>query len=124
MVIEKIDDKSSNSPLTAPRLIDLIESQFSESQVSADTLIQHILESLNKHSSQYKYIVSVTSIDIPTESPSSCEIDNKFGASWNAKKDGFLTHVLEDKHAGKNHVVSVAWLSKWLWILSIYIICH
>ncbi|KAL3232921.1 Topoisomerase I damage affected protein 2 [Nakaseomyces bracarensis] len=106
---ETVQNKSDNSPLTVDKLISVIEEKFEQvDKSSSDEIIKELLQSFSKHSSQFKYIVNLTIVDVSN----AVDIENKFGASWNAKKDGLFNHIIVDKVSNKQYVFTVVWVSK------------
>lgn len=112
--VETVSNKSDNGPLTVSKLTALIEDEFNKVDTSTEThsdeLIKCLLQTLSKHSSQFKYIVNLAVVDIIGDD--GINIENKFGASWNAKKDGLFNHIVADEKSNKQYVFTIAWISK------------
>lgn len=122
MEFQVLEDKACNSPIPQVKLIDLIETCYvsavgEESSSKGgksilDVFLQRLLEQLNKHSTQYKYVVSVTSLSGDAVDDN-VEMDNSVSASWNSKKDGLFNYMLNDADpSGKQHLVTLIWISK------------
>ncbi|AQZ10221.1 TDA2 (YER071C) [Zygosaccharomyces parabailii] len=118
MEFETSQDKTSNSPIPRDKLAALIRSTYTTLQeqgtASVDQLLQRVLEHLNAHSSFYKYIVSVTTLESRLEPHNSedCTMSNAIGASWNSRKDGLFNYDLPDEQKGVKHLVTVIWVAK------------
>lgn len=119
MEFEAHQDKTSNAPIPREKLSELIRSTYADLKGEDGTLINEllkkILEQLNTHSSFYKYIVSITTLENRSEHLSSdeCTMSNAIGASWNSRKDGLFNCDLPDKeHEGVKHLVTVLWVAK------------
>lgn len=124
MEIEIHDGRSDNSPLPQEKLISFIQESHdtirddNETDLStkplSNPLIKSILEKLEKHSSLYKYIVSVTTLDLeePTEGGSKFSFKNDIGASWQSKKDGIFNYKLEDVDGKRCYLITILWLHK------------
>lgn len=120
MEFQILEDKAANSPLPRLKLIDLIETCYvstlgecsGDTSLVVDVFLKKLLEQLNKHSTQYKYVVSMTSLS-GNASGDQVEINNAVSASWNSKKDGLFNYTLNDQEpSGKQYLVTLIWISK------------
>lgn len=117
MNLEIKENSLDNAPLPEEKLLDLINFTYGEIQNDnsvfiTDDLIQKILEMLNKHSSLYKYIVSVTTVNNVSDQ-NDLKISNTFGASWSPKKDGqFSCGIKDENDSSIQYLVSIIWISK------------
>ncbi|CAI4060292.1 Tda2p SKDI_05G1480 [Saccharomyces kudriavzevii IFO 1802] len=122
--IEIKDGRSENLLLPKEKLISLVresydsirdnnEIDFSTESIS-NALIKLILEKLEKHSSLYKYIVSLTTLNFEelTEEGINFSLKNDIGASWQSKKDGMFNYKLEDKDNNRCYLITILWLHK------------
>lgn len=117
MEFETGQDKVSNAPLPESKLIELIETCYVAVSASSsqnggslvDDFLKKALEQLVSHSSQFKYVISMTSLK---GSPRNGDISmaNAVGAAWNSKKDGFYNYTLTGGE--EKYLVSVFWVSK------------
>lgn len=124
MQIEIKDGRSDNSPLPEEKLVLLIQESYDSLRDDNETdpstksisnlLIKLVLEKLEKHSSLYKYIVTVTTLDIGELSGGTANfsLKNDMGASWQSKKDGIFNYKLEDKDDAKCYLMTILWLHK------------
>lgn len=113
MEFQILEDKVSNCPIPKAKLIDVIEtchvSAMAEREGSVgDVFLRKLIEQLNKHSTQYKYVVSMTGL---SGSRGELNMESAVSASWNAKKDGLFNYVLGDAD-GKQYLVTVIWIAK------------
>ncbi|CAI4060379.1 hypothetical protein SKDZ_05G1480 [Saccharomyces kudriavzevii ZP591] len=122
--IEIKDGRSENLLLPKEKLISLVqesydrirdnnEIDFSTESIS-NALIKLILEKLEKHSSLYKYIASLTTLNFEelTEEGINFSLKNDIGASWQSKKDGMFNYKLEDKDNNRCYLITILWLHK------------
>ncbi|CAR27086.1 hypothetical protein ZYGR_0I03600 [Zygosaccharomyces rouxii] len=119
MNFETGQDKTSNAPIPKDKLSELIKSTYDNLErsgnASVDQLLKSLLEQLNSHSSLYKYIVSISTLETGSETIDSenCTMSNAIGASWNSRKDGLFNYDLPDnEHRGVKHLVTVIWVAK------------
>ncbi|QHS72857.1 Tda2p [Saccharomyces paradoxus] len=124
MQIEIKDGRSDNSPLPEEKLVWLIQESYDSLRDDNETdpstksisnlLIKLVLEKLEKHSSLYKYIVTVTTLDIGELSGGTANfsLKNDTGASWQSKKDGIFNYKLEDENDAKCYLMTILWLHK------------
>lgn len=125
-------DKVNNSPIPQDKLIDLIQTSYistiaeehsEQAESIIDRFLKHILEQLNKHSSLYKYVVSLTTLKTVQESEEKYSggdgsddnfaMANAVGASWNSKKDGLFNYTVKDEeYPNQQHLVTIIWVSK------------
>lgn len=122
------EGKVSNAPLPENKLIDLIETCYVTSMTESkanpsisiiDCFLKNILEQLNKHSSTYKYVVSVTSLkSLKDDEDDELEeenfrMTNAVGASWNAKKDGLFNYAVRSAEKPRQqYLVTLVWICK------------
>ena len=117
MQIEIKDGRSDNSPLPERKLVTLIQESYDSlkddneinlsTESTSNLLIKLVLEKLEKHSSLYKYIASVTTLNIE-----GLNEENAIGASWESKKDGIFNYKLEDKNSNECYLITILWLHK------------
>lgn len=132
MEFETNQDKVTNSPIPQDKLIDLIQTSYNsiiaedhneQAQSIIDRFLKRILEQLNKHSSLYKYVVSLTTLKTVQESEETHSegdgsddnftMANAVGASWNSKKDGLFNYTVKDEeYPNQQHLVTIIWVSK------------
>ncbi|CCF60710.1 hypothetical protein KAFR_0L01020 [Kazachstania africana CBS 2517] len=119
MEVQIRESKASNSPVTQERLIALIDLTFKEvtaennGKVSNNSIVHGILEKLNAHSSLYKYVISITSIETDESiTDSNFQLSSAIGSSWNTKKDGLFNHIFENDSTGIKYLITVIWISK------------
>ncbi|EJS43970.1 YER071C [Saccharomyces arboricola H-6] len=124
MEIEIKDGRSDNLPLPKDKLVALIQESYDtigvnnedgpSTKPNSNTLIKSILEKLEKHSSLYKYVASVTTLYIGEldEVSKNFSLKNDIGASWQSKKDGIFNHKLEDKNNNRCYLITILWLHK------------
>ncbi|EDO14318.1 hypothetical protein Kpol_147p1 [Vanderwaltozyma polyspora DSM 70294] len=108
---------NENSPIPKEKLTTLIDEVYGERKEKSDftynNLIQGILEGLNKHSSFYKYIVTVTDVQNKQSGSNDFELEHYFGASWSSKKDGLFQYCLpSEEDTSSQSVVTIVWISK------------
>lgn len=65
------------------------ESLSNNSSISTNNVIDHVLQSLQKRLSKYKYIVQATSVR--SENDVDLLIRTQYGAAWESKRDGCIT---------------------------------
>ncbi|QLL32339.1 hypothetical protein HG536_0C05080 [Torulaspora globosa] len=122
MEFQILEDKVSNCPVPKVKLIDVIEtchlSAMAEEGIRegatsvVDVFLRKLLEQLNKHSTLYKYVVSMTSLSADG-SRGQLSMANAVSASWNSKKDGLFNYVLDDAEtSGKQYLITVIWIAK------------
>ncbi|CCH60272.1 hypothetical protein TBLA_0C04760 [Henningerozyma blattae CBS 6284] len=126
MNVQLKDSRVDNSPISEKRLVDLFETQFSH-LIDQDTypgdikdlLTNKILQHLNKHSSRFKYIVTITTIHSfgkPSDKHSNnihdLEIENSIGTSWNSKKDGLFNYQINDSNENMAYLITLLWIAK------------
>lgn len=111
--------KASNAPIPEDKLSELIKTTYENlkenGDSSVDKLLQKLLTQLNSHSSFYKYIVSISTLETKGESTSNenCNMSNAIGASWNPRKDGLFNYNLsDDADSNIKHLVTVIWVAK------------
>ncbi|CCE64921.1 hypothetical protein TPHA_0J00990 [Tetrapisispora phaffii CBS 4417] len=122
MSVEIEGSKLENCPLNKDKLVELIETCYEKlkDNFENDKFIQEILSSLNSHSSIYKYIVTITGLDINNLNDNNMNLNivNSFGASWSPKKDGLYNYVInkenEDSEQQKMSqlLITIIWISK------------
>lgn len=106
-------EKTSNAPIPRDKLSELIKTSHEKSSI--EQLVTSVLEQLNSHSSLYKYVVSVTTLETGSENVSNeaCMMSNAIGASWNSRKDGLFNYELPDnEREGVKHLITVIWIAK------------
>lgn len=111
----KDNNRDSNGPMDKSTLMSLVDTEFQNiqsQQQSINDLTKILLERLNKNSSQYKYIVTVTTLKKHNDLEPQLEIDNVVGASWNSAKDGFLNHQIVNPSTNSIHIVTILWVAK------------
>lgn len=87
-----------------------------DSGLCTDSFIKEIIDGLNKISSNYKYIVSVTKIektdsevnDTGVGNEMNVKIENTVGTSFNQNKDGLFNYRLSVD--GKNYLITIIWI--------------
>ncbi|AET38976.1 Tda2p Ecym_3495 [Eremothecium cymbalariae DBVPG len=98
---------NKNCPFTAERLREILDQEFGEQEEYLGDLTS-VVERLNEISSQYKYLVNVTEVQgIGTPG---MEVHGRLGASWDAERDGQLTHRVSRND--REVLISVVWISK------------
>ncbi|CCD25308.1 Tda2p NDAI_0E04910 [Naumovozyma dairenensis CBS 421] len=119
--VEEVD--LSQAPFSSEKLIDFIESSY-DSIVNADDesalkdiWIRNILQRLNKFSSSYKYVVSMTCLESSKDqnTQNNYSISTSFGAIWNPQKDGQFTYRINSKHSDtldKEYMFTIMWIYK------------
>ncbi|QLQ80597.1 hypothetical protein HG537_0D05980 [Torulaspora globosa] len=116
MEFQVLEDKVLNCPVPKGKLIDVIETCYVSAMASSreegmgvgDVFLRKLVEQLNKHSSQYKYVVSMTSLG-----SDGCPGDCAVSASWNSKKDGLFNYVLADAEPSAiQYLITVIWIAK------------
>ncbi|CAI4878459.1 CHS_3a_G0015160.mRNA.1.CDS.1 [Saccharomyces cerevisiae] len=124
MQVEIKDGRSDNSPLPERKLVTLIQESYDSlkddneinlsTESTSNLLIKLVLEKLEKHSSLYKYIASVTTLNIEglNEENANFSLKNDIGASWESKKDGIFNYKLEDKNSNECYLITILWLHK------------
>lgn len=119
MNFETGQDKTSNAPIPRDKLSELIRLTYEKLEkngnASKDQLLRSLLEQLNSHSSLYKYIVSISTLETQPEAADAenCTMSNAIGASWNSRKDGLFNYDLPDnERRGVKHLVTVIWVAK------------
>lgn len=110
-------DKVANAPVSQDKLVELIETSYVAAGASPgegsvkDKFLTKFLEQLVQHSSQYKYVISMTSLK-GEANPKDYDVSmsNDIGAAWNSKKDGFYNYTLANND--EKFLVTVFWISK------------
>ncbi|CAI4038544.1 hypothetical protein SMKI_05G1550 [Saccharomyces mikatae IFO 1815] len=122
--VEIKDGKSENSPLPEEKLVSLIQESYdslrdsheidSSTEPISNPLIKLVLEKLERHSSLYKYIVSVTTLDVGdlNEGANDFSLRNDTGASWQSKRDGIFNYKLESQNNNTCYLITILWLHK------------
>lgn len=78
---------------------------------TSSKVIQHVLHSLQKRLSKYKYIVQVTSAPRPgTDVDVDVLIKTLFGAAWESKRDGCITLKYEADTNEEITFVTIYWV--------------
>lgn len=70
-----------------------------------------ILSKLNQNSSQYKYIISITTLTTKSDA-NDITITNEVGALWSPKKDGLLNFQLLNDAKNTQYFVTVFFIFK------------
>ncbi|QLG73257.1 hypothetical protein HG535_0E03410 [Zygotorulaspora mrakii] len=128
MEFQCIEDRAQNAPLPENKLIDLIETCYVTSKnetksdqnaILVERFLKYILEQLNKHSSLYKYIVSMTCLKSLVDEEDSDSVDGNFtminsvGTSWNPKKDGLFNYTVRSAERPRQQfLVTIIWVYK------------
>lgn len=108
-------DKVANAPVSQDKLVELIETSYVAAGASPgqgsvkDKFLTKVLEQLVQHSSQYKYVISMTSLKGEAKD-NDVSMSNDIGAAWNSKKDGFYNYTLANND--EKFLVTVFWISK------------
>ncbi|CCC70407.1 hypothetical protein NCAS_0E03370 [Naumovozyma castellii] len=118
--------RPENGPLSKEklwRIIDLAYTELSEEPKNikmdehqwADTLGKGILEVLAKHSTAYKYLVSVTTVvsSLAFEGNENASVSHTVSTYWNPNKDGLFSCILgQEAKDGIRYLVTVTWIYK------------
>ncbi|KAG0662211.1 Topoisomerase I damage affected protein 2 [Maudiozyma exigua] len=114
--IEVQNGKVEQSPLDTKELSTLLNETLENKKNEEENIIKNELKTvaltkLNSNSSQYKYIISITSLTTNGDTTDAM-ITNDVGALWSPKKDGLVNFQLVNSATNTQYLITIFFIFK------------
>lgn len=114
--VEVQNGKVEQSPLDTKEILSILNETLDKTKNEQEEIIKKelktaVLTKLNSNSSQYKYIISITSLTTNGNS-TDAKITNDIGALWSPKKDGLVNFQLLNSVTNTQYLITIFFIFK------------